>query len=140
MKVLENRHSVPNGLTDRARRAYLGIDCEVWIPRVWRNDLADAKLSCLRCDFAHVFHGVLPLLLCRLVDGGLLELVHATCLLQRLFDGGGLASAFNGRQVQRQAHHAAQRLLGMYRAAVLGSGEVLRLGDRGAGWGGAHSG
>lgn len=74
---------------------YLGVNSKIWVPRIWRNDLAEAVILGFGCNLANVFHGIFPLFLCRLVDWRILQVIDAARLLDGLFGRRRQASAFN---------------------------------------------
>jgi len=45
--------------------SHLGIDRKSRVPAVWRYNFADAVFASLRTNFAHVFHRITKLFLCR---------------------------------------------------------------------------
>lgn len=144
----QTRRSVwhcPQILPSSVAATHLGINGKIGVPRLWRNDFAEAILRCLGRDLSDVLKGFFPLLLCRTVRGRFLETVRSSLLLDWLWAGSWLTASLNRSQVERSAGHRTQRV------GWLGRRSTVRVRQRGlwlpaatshrrrnCGWGASH--
>jgi hypothetical protein len=81
-------------------KSHLGIDRESWVPAVWGYNFTNAVLASLRTDFAHVFHRIAKLFLCR-TKGRRVRNSKQAVRLGLVAGLAGLSSPRNLRHVQR---------------------------------------
>ena len=78
---------------------YLSVDSEIRIPRIWRNNLANAISTSLGPNFLHVLERISPFLLCWAICWRFLNAMRATFLLKRFANRRGLVAPFDRGQV-----------------------------------------
>ena len=118
---------------------HLGIYRKRRVPRVGRDNLANAELFGLGGDLAHVLHGIPELFLGWVVGRGIWYIVRPLLALHRVRTRRGLATPLDRAEVQGRARHGAERYLGVGRVVAVGKmGRLLRC-RGGAGLGRADS-
>lgn len=116
---------------------YLRVDCEIWVPAVRRDDLAETEFLRLGGDLLDVFKRVFPFFFRWAVCRCILQAVWSALLDDGFFHSGRLASSFDGRQAEGHAGHRAEQRLRVWRVvAVRIDLSRLRLGIAGRANGG----
>lgn len=104
--------------------SYLGINCESWLPALWRHDSANSIFLALGCNLLYVGHGVFEFLLCRPEGRSFWDSMWANAL-------GGfprvvrLSSSLHGGEIKGRGPPSAQRnIMGMRRVGARGSSRL----------------
>ena len=106
--------------------AYLRVNGEAWRPILWRYDLTDPVFTSLWCDFTHVIHGILEILLCRPESWRVLQSMRPYPFIafphrQRM------APPLDSRHIQRQGSPSTKRNVGSVRRITAIVGRLGRI-------------
>lgn len=99
---------------------HLGINGKFGIPRVWRNNFADAVLRSLCADFLHVFFKVAPFLFGRAIGRGVGNAMGARRLSLGFTSGCRLTASFDRGKIESGTSHRAKRRRWIDRVITVG--------------------